>query len=208
MSDQPGNRWDQRYQGADYLFGTSPNDFMVTAVQGLPPAKTLCLADGEGRNGVFLAGLGYQVTSLDASAVGLAKAQLLANQHNVSLETRLVDLTNEDLGDESWDLIVSIFFHLPTAERRALHQRIARALRPGGRVVLEAYTPAQLTFETGGPSRPDMLMTLPLLLADFSGLQVIYGVELERDIIEGAGHAGRSAVVQFVAEKPSLQGLG
>jgi SAM-dependent methyltransferase len=202
MSDQPGNTWDQRYQGADYLFGTKPNDFLATAVQGLPLAKTLCLADGEGRNGVFLAGLGHQVTSLDASAVGLEKARLLAHQHAVTLETRLADLTAEDLGDGAWDLIVSIFFHLPTPERRALHQRIARALRPGGRVVLEAYTPRQLAFKTGGPSRPEMLMTLPLLLADFTGLDIVHGVELERDIIEGAGHAGHSAVVQFVAEKP------
>lgn len=203
MPEQPGNRWDKRYKGEDYLFGTAPNDFMMAAVQGLTPANTLCLADGEGRNGVYLAGLGHQVTSLDASPVGLEKAQLLASQHAVSLETRLSDLTKEDIGDKTWDLIVSIFFHLPTPERHALHQRIARALRPGGRVVLEAYTPAQLQFGTGGPSRHEMLMTLPLLLEDFTGLRVIHGLELERDIIEGAGHVGRSAVVQFVAEKPT-----
>ncbi|MFT7043445.1 MAG: SAM-dependent methyltransferase [Candidatus Azotimanducaceae bacterium] len=202
MSDQPGNRWDERYQGTDYLFGTEPNDFLATAVQGLVPAETLCLADGEGRNGVFLAGLGHRVTSLDASTVGLEKAQLLASQHDVSIKTRLADLTTEDLGHETWDLIVSIFFHLPTAERHALHQRIARALRPGGRIILEAYTPAQLAFKTGGPSRPEMLMSLPLLRADFAGLAVVHAIELERDVVEGAGHIGRSAVVQFVADKP------
>jgi SAM-dependent methyltransferase len=202
MSDQPGNMWDQRYNGADYLFGTAPNDFLATAVQDLTPGKTLCLADGEGRNGVFLAGRGHHVTSLDASTVGLEKAQLLATQRSVSLETRLADLTTEDLGDGTWDLIVSIFFHLPGPERRALHQRIVRALRPGGCIVLEAYTPAQLGFKTGGPSRQEMLMTLPLVLEDFSGLQVIHGLELERDIVEGAGHVGRSAVVQLIAEKP------
>ncbi|MFT7125231.1 MAG: hypothetical protein ACI9YG_001305, partial [Candidatus Azotimanducaceae bacterium] len=98
MSDQPGNRWDERYQGTDYLFGTEPNDFLATAVQGLVPAETLCLADGEGRNGVFLAGLGHRVTSLDASTVGLEKAQLLASQQDVSIKTRLADLTTEDLG--------------------------------------------------------------------------------------------------------------
>jgi SAM-dependent methyltransferase len=202
MSDQPGNMWDQRYGGADYLFGTAPNDFLATAVQDLTPGKTLCLADGEGRNGVFLAGIGHYVTSLDASAVGLEKAQLLATQRGVSLQTRLADLTTEDLGDSTWDLIVSIFFHLPDFKRRALHQRIVRALRPGGRIVLEAYTPAQLGLKTGGPSRQEMLMTLPLVLEDFSGLQVIHGIERERDIVEGTGHAGRSAVVQLIAEKP------
>jgi SAM-dependent methyltransferase len=202
MSDQPGNRWDERYQGTDYLFGTEPNDFLATAVQELVPAETLCLADGEGRNGVFLAGLGHRVTSLDASTVGLEKAQLLANQQDVSIKTRLADLTTEDLGHETWDLIVSIFFHLPTADRHALHQRIARALRPGGRIILEAYTPAQLSFKTGGPSRPEMLMSLPLLQADFAGLAIVHAIELERDVVEGAGHIGRSAVVQFIAEKP------
>ena len=137
-----------------------------------------------------------------ASTVGLEKAQLLANQQDVSIKTRLADLTTEDLGHETWDLIVSIFFHLPTADRHALHQRIARALRPGGRIILEAYTPAQLSFKTGGPSRPEMLMSLPLLQADFAGLAIVHAIELERDVVEGAGHIGRSAVVQFIAEKP------
>jgi SAM-dependent methyltransferase len=202
MPDQPANLWDQRYEAADYLFGTAPNDFLVTAVAGLTPANALCLADGEGRNGVFLAGLGHQVTSLDASGVGLEKARELAKQQKVAIGTRLTDLITEDLGDSQWDLIISIFFHLPALERRALHQRIVRALKPGGRVILEAYTPAQLGFKTGGPSNEAVLMTLPALTVDFKGLQIIHGMELERDIIEGVGHVGRSAVVQIIADKP------
>ncbi len=193
--------WDQRYDSADYLFGTQPNDFLAATAPGIPAGKLCCLADGEGRNGVYLAELGHEVTSIDASAVALKKAEALALKRKVSLRTIAANLLEYDLGQSQWDCIVSIFFHLPTALRRKLHGNIIRALRPGGYLILEAYTPAQLKFKTGGPAEPDLLMSETILEQDFARLQIIHLLETEREVIEGTGHHGHAAVVQLLARK-------
>jgi len=204
MSETPPIlRWDERYNGEDYLFGTEPNDFLVSVAPRLPAGEVLCLADGEGRNGVYLAGLGHRVTSIDASRVALAKAGKLAARRQVSLDTICADLTRYDLGEDRWDCIVSIFFHMPSELRKPLHRRVARALRPGGFLVLEAYTPAQLQFRTGGPPVADYLMTLETLREDFADLDFLQAEEKERDVYEGRGHAGHAAVVQLLAQKPA-----
>lgn len=195
-------RWDERYSAEEYIFGTAPNDFLVSVADRIPPGDVLCLADGEGRNGVFLADLGYRVTSIDSSQVGLAKAETLARKKGVQLDTRLADLTEYDLGENCWDCVVSIFFHLPPEIRRTLHRKVEKAIRPDGYLVLEAYTPEQLNFRTGGPPIVDRLMTLDALREDFPNLEFIHAEEKEREIQEGQGHAGRGAVVQLLARKP------
>lgn len=193
--------WDQRYADPDYFYGTEPNDFLRAEVARVPMGEVLCIGDGEGRNGVWLSQQGRWVTSLDASAVGLQKAQALAKARNVALATVHADLATFDFGESRWDAVVSIFCHLPSALRRDVYPRIQRALRPGGVVLLESYTPAQLGRGTGGPPVADMMLDLATLRADFGGLRIELGVERERDVIEGKGHGGRSAVVQFVARK-------
>lgn len=201
--DKPGPRWDERYRRENYLFGTEPNDFLAESADRLPPnGKVLCLADGEGRNGVFLAQSGHHVTSIDSSAVALDKAQALATDRNVALETIAADLFEYDLGESCWEGIVSIFFHMPSAERRRVHGRIVRALRPGGVLILEAYTPKQLEFGTGGPPWEDYLPTAAKLQDELDGLDFLHLLETERDVIEGEGHTGRAAVVQVIARKP------
>jgi len=193
--------WDQRYGDRDFFYGTEPNDFLRAEAGRLPRGDVLCIGDGEGRNGVWLAQQGMVVTSVDLSAVGLAKAQELARQRGVALTTQQADLATFDLGTSRWHGVVSIFCHLPSALRRDVYARIVRALRPGGVVLLESYTPAQLGRGTGGPPDVDMLVGLADLRGDFAGLTVLRGEELERDVREGKGHKGRSAVVQFVARK-------
>lgn len=193
--------WDQRYADPDYFYGTEPNDFLRAEVARVPMGEVLCIGDGEGRNGVWLAQQGRTVTSLDASAVGLQKASALAKARHVPLTTVHADLATFDFGEARWDAVVSIFCHLPSALRRDVYPRIRRALRPGGVVLLESYTPAQLGRGTGGPPVADMMLDLATLRADFEGLRIELGVERERDVIEGKGHGGRSAVVQFVARK-------
>ncbi len=203
MADQPRiPSWDQRYDQRDFLFGTEPNDFLRAMTSRLNIGELLCLADGEGRNGVFLASLGHQVTSVDASAVGLAKARQLAERRQVSLSTELADLKEWDLGQGQWDTLVSIFFHMPPDFRRKMHQRMAQALKPGGMLVLEAYTPKQLEFRTGGPPVTEMLMTRTTLEDDFPDLELLHLEELEREVIEGTGHHGMASVVQLLARKP------
>ena len=194
--------WDVRYNDPEYVYGTEPNDFLVSVVDQIPKGRVLSLAEGEGRNAVYLAGLGYEVLGVDASQVGLAKAQQLAQQRGVTIDTQVVDLADFQIKPESWDAVVSIFCHLPSGIRSSVHHRVVAGLRPGGVLVLEAYTPTQLKLKTGGPPTADMLMTLDTLRQELDGLHFTHAMELERDIIEGKYHTGRGAVVQVVAVKP------
>lgn len=165
----------------------------------------LCLAEGQGRNAVFLAGLGHRVTAVDRSPVGLEGARRLAAERDVEVETVVADLADFDLGDARWDAIVSVFAHLPPELRRDVHARVVRALRPGGLFVLEAYTPRQLDYGTGGPPDPALLVTLEALRTELAGLDVEHGVEREREVVEGAKHTGLAHVVQFVARRPAAE---
>ncbi len=194
--------WDQRYGGEAYFYGTEPSDFLKARASALPPGgAVLCLAEGEGRNAVFLAGLGHRVTGVDGSAKGLEKARQLAEARGVGLTTVQADLEDYQLGTEAWDGVVSIWCHLPPALRKVVHPRIVQGLRPGGVLLLEHYHPKQLGYGTGGPKDVGMLMTLAELRADFAALEELHGAELERTVVEGAGHGGPSFVTQFIARK-------
>jgi SAM-dependent methyltransferase len=196
--------WDDRYSGAEYLYGTEPSDFLAERFSVLPAGgEILCLADGEGRNGVFLASQGMRVTGVDSSAVGLAKAERLAAERGVALTTVVADLSEWDPGEARWDGVVSIWAHLPVPVRAALHPRLARALRPGGVLLLEHYHPRQLGYGTGGPPDPSMMLTLDELDAAFAGWTRVHGFEGERVVIEGNGHGGKSYVTQAILKKPS-----
>lgn len=200
-----GSQWDARFSQEEYVYGTKPNDYLVECTPSLPPppARVLCLAEGEGRNGVYLAGLGYRVTGVDASAVGLRKAQSLAAQRGVSLETVVSDLGEYVISPGAWDAVICIFCHLPMPLRRRVHRAAVEGLRPGGVLVLEAYTPAQLALRTGGPPVRELLYTAEELREDFAGLELPILRELERDVVEGSLHRGRAAVVQVLGRKPA-----
>ncbi|MEZ4701991.1 MAG: class I SAM-dependent methyltransferase [Rhodothermales bacterium] len=193
--------WDERYSTEEYIYGTDPNDFLAEMAGSLPVGQTLCLADGEGRNGVYLAGLGHAVTAVDSSSVGLDKARRLAATRGVEIATVHADLADFSIEPGAWDAVVSIFCHLPGALRRAVHRRVVEGLKPGGVLLLEAYTPDQLRFGTGGPPDVDRLMRLADLKTELDGLTFEVGRELERDVIEGRFHGGRGAVVQVFARK-------
>jgi SAM-dependent methyltransferase len=196
--------WDERYAQPGFAYGTEPNDFLKASAERYLPARgeVLCLAEGEGRNAVFLARLGFRVTGVDASAVGLAKAQKLAAQHGAEIETIVSDLGAFDLGVERWDGIVSIWCHTPPALRARLHRAVVGALRPGGVLLLESYTPDQLTYKTGGPPNADLTMTLAAVREELAGLELLHAEEKLREVHEGKYHDGPSAVLQVVARKP------
>ncbi|ALO45727.1 SAM-dependent methyltransferase [Pseudohongiella spirulinae] len=193
--------WDERFSDDSYFYGTQPNDFLKYNFHTIPQGEVLCLAEGEGRNAVFLAEQGYQVTAVDSSAVGLKKARQLATDRGVQIKTIEADLAEFDPGQQRWSGIVSIFCHLPPDIRRQLHGRLAEALLPGGVLLLEAYTPAQLQFKTGGPPVADMMMSREILKEEISGLSFRHLQETERDVIEGIGHTGHAAVVQAIATR-------
>ncbi|MFZ4628742.1 MAG: SAM-dependent methyltransferase [Blastocatellia bacterium] len=195
--------WDERYGSGEHVYGREPNEFLAAMASQIPRGRVLSLAEGQGRNGVYLAGLGYEVTAVDSSAVGLRMARELAVERGVPLATIVADLADYDPGEACWEGIVSIFCHLPSALRRSVLAKMVRALAPGGVLLLEAYTPAQLQFDTGGPRDADLLASLADLREDLSGLTLVHAFQGERSVIEGLLHRGRAAVVQVVALKPN-----
>ncbi len=190
--------WDERYTAEDYVYGMEPNDLVRTEANRIPPGPVLCLAEGEGRNAVFLAGLGYQVTVVDYSAVGLRKAERLARDRGVAIELVEADLATYELGSGEWSGIVSIFAHVPVAIRQRVHSAIPGALRPDGVLILEMYRPEQLELGTGGPTDVAMLPTLAELERELGALDLVIACATDREIHEGRKHSGRSATVQIV----------
>ncbi len=195
--------WDARFSEPGYAYGTEANLFLAEVAARIPPGPVLSLGEGEGRNAVFLAGAGHPVTAVDASAVGLAKARTLADERGVRIATVVADLAGYVIAPGAWSGIVSVFVHLAPQVRAAVHRAVAAGLRPGGAFVLEAYTPAQLGFGTGGPRDPALLVTLESIRRELAGLELEIGREIERDVTEGKYHGGRAAVVQVVARRPS-----
>ncbi|MDF7801051.1 class I SAM-dependent methyltransferase [Pontiellaceae bacterium B1224] len=193
--------WDERYKTEDYVYGLEPNDFLLENVDQLKPGSVLCLAEGEGRNAVFLAKQGFDVTAMDGSSVGLEKAQRLASENEVEITTVHADLNEFTIEPNAWDNIISIFCHIPPPLREKVHAASAAGLTKGGVLLLEAYTPKQLEFGTGGPPVEELLMSLEGLIQEFQSLEIFQGLETERDVHEGRFHNGRAAVVQLLARK-------
>lgn len=193
--------WDERYKSEEYAYGTAPNDFLAAHAARIPKGRVLCLADGEGRNGVWLAQQGYDVTAVDLSTVGLEKARKLAASRGVSINTIQADLAAYDIEPNAWDGIVAIFSHFPSFVRHHLYPQAVAGLRSGGVFLLELYTPKQIEFGTGGPRDLDWLASLEDLRQDLSGLQFEIAQEIEREIHEGHHHNGQSAVVQVLGRK-------
>lgn len=198
------NPWDLRYEGDTYKYGREPNDFLREVSGRIPPGPVLSLAEGEGRNAVFLAGLGHRVTGVDGSAVAVDKAKRLAAERGVADATDFIhaDLADFPIEPGAWAGVVSIFAHLPPPVRQTVHRRVVDGLRPGGVLILEAYTPDQLAHGTGGPPTAELMMGLETLRDELAGLELEVGREIEREIREGTLHRGRSAIVQIVGKKP------
>jgi len=193
--------WDERYSAKEYAYGTEPNTFLAAHFAHLPKGRVLSLAEGEGRNAVFLAQQGYAVTAVDGSQVGLDKARALAETRGVRMDCVCADLADFELGVSTWDGIVSIFCPLPPAIRQALYRKVLAALKPGGVFLLEAYTPEQIQHGTGGGKSVELMQTAASLRAELPGLDFVHLVELEREVVEGSFHTGLGAVVQAIGIK-------
>jgi SAM-dependent methyltransferase len=196
--------WDDRYAAEEYAYGESPNAFVAEMAMYIPDGPVLCLAEGEGRNAVYIAKSGHRVTAVDQSAMGLNKALRLAEANGAVIETIHADLEDYQIMPGAWAGIVATFAHLPPSLRRKVHAAVVQGLKPDGVFILEAYTPAQLALGTGGPKVPELLMTLDSLRDELAGLEFIVTREIERDVTEGTFHQGRGAVVQILARRPQL----
>ena len=195
--------WDERYSEPGYTYGTEPNDFLISMADTVTPGgRILCLAEGEGRNAVYLASLGYEVTGVDGSEVGLRKAQALARERGVTITTIHADLGTFEIGSEQWDGIIACYCHVPSVIRIPLHQAAVRGLKPGGIFVLEAFSQEQLAYDTGGPQSLDMLKSLDDVKEELAGLEFRHAVQLEREVREGNRHTGLASVIQIMGIKP------
>lgn len=206
--DEALARWNARFRGDDYLFGTAPNRFLAAQARYLRPGQTaLAIADGEGRNGVFLAKQGLKVLSVDFSPVAVAKARRLAAREGVALETECADLAAWAWGRERFDAIAGIFIQFADAPLRAhLFQGMRDALKPGGVIFIQGYRPEQVGYGTGGPKELDHLYTAAMLRTAFAGFDILHLAEHDEVICEGTGHDGMSALVDLVARKPEIGG--
>ena len=198
------NIWNERYGADEYHFGTEPNAFLKSQVARLEPGMScLAVADGEGRNGVWLAEHGLHVLSVDASEVGLAKARALARERGVQMQLEHADLERWDWGCGRFDVVVAIFIQFAGKKLRdEIFAGIKACLKPGGLLLLQGYTPRQLEYRTGGPSQPENLYTATMLKDAFADMEILHLEEHDSEISEGAGHCGMSALIDLVARKP------
>ncbi len=212
MDKNPGEsqelqRWNSRFANAEYLFGTAPNAFLASQAARLKAGMhALSIADGEGRNGVWLASQGLQVTAFDFSPAGVAKARTLAAQRGVTgnYAASVDELAAWDWDAVQYDVVAAIFIQFASpAERAHMFAGICRALKPGGLLLLHGYRPEQLAYGTGGPRIPAQLYTAPLLRQAFAALQIVEMREHDSEIDEGDGHGGMSALIDLVARRPA-----
>lgn len=198
------NMWDERYASDDYFYGKEPNDYLkAQAAQLAPRSKVLCLAEGEGRNAVYLATLGHEVTAMDNSTAGLAKTRQLATERGVQVRTVKANLRTYQIPTNQYQAIVAIFMHLPPDLQQQVFPQIAPALTPGGLFIGEFYRPEQLAYKTGGPPDEDLLYSPKLLAQWLPQLHFEQLEAVERNVVEGKGHTGLAATVQVRARKSS-----
>jgi SAM-dependent methyltransferase len=199
--------WDQRYESEIYSYGKIPIPFLVESVAGMNSGRAICLGAGEGRNAVWLAGQGFETTALDFSGVGLQKAEKLAMEHGVPIETIRADITEWDPGSRQWDLITLFYLHLMPDQRENAHRKAAAMLAPGGKILLQGFTPRQQGRGTGGPGGMETGQKEPRfiepdeLIKEFESLKILLLEELEIDLVGGSFHTGRGVVVRCIAEK-------
>jgi SAM-dependent methyltransferase len=201
--DADQERWDTRYGAPGYVFGTRPNAFLEAQAGLLRPGMTaLCVADGEGRNSVWLAQQGLRVTAFDLSPVGVAKARALAQEAGVEVDYRQCDVARWDWRSATYDVVAAIFVQFASPPLRTrMFQGMVDALRPGGLLILQGYGPKQLEYATGGPRKLENLYTEALLQDSFAALEILHLRAHDDEVDEGQGHRGMSALVDLVARR-------
>lgn len=197
-------RWEARFATPDYAFGKEPNFFLQSRRKLLPRhGRALAIADGEGRNGVWLAEQGLNVVSLDFSPAAQKKARALAAERGMKVTFVQADVHAWDYPEAAFEVVVEIFAQFSSPAERAIKWRgMRRALKSGGALIIQGYTPRQLQYGTGGPKRLENLYTRAMLEQEFGDFRDLNIVEEEREMREGASHAGMSAVIGLTAIMP------
>lgn len=199
------DRWNERFSAEEYVFGIEPNAFLASQKPLLVPGmRALCVADGEGRNSVWLSAQGLEVTAFDFSPVGIAKATKLAERSGVKVAYHLAGVDEWDWDAAPYDAVVAIFVQFtPPAPRARMFRGMVRALKPGGVLILQGYGPEQLRYGTGGPKQLENLYTEALLRESFASLEILHLACHESVVHEGSRHNGMAALIDLVARKPT-----
>ncbi len=194
--------WNTRYRESEPVYGTEPNAFLASEANRFRPhGSVLCLGEGEGRNAVFLASQGMEVTALDYAEAGLERTGALAASRGVAVGLVHADLSTYELSPASFDAIVAIFVHLPPPLRTKVHRAVLRALRPGGVFLAEYFSKDQLHFSSGGPKDPSLLYTVDDVREDFGSATIERLEQVEVDLREGRYHQGRASVIRVVVSQ-------
>ncbi len=202
LSDRMENFWDQRYSEPGFVYGREPNEFFRQVVDGLEPGKVLLPGEGEGRNAIYAAGLGWEVSAFDQSGVARQKALKWAESLGLHINYSLMDVNRFICDARKYDLVALVYVHLPPQTRQTVHRNFASCLNPGGTIMLECYHKSQLNYNTGGPRVEEMLYREEDLMEDFSHLEILQCERRIRDINEGEYHDGKSSIIRFIAKNP------
>jgi 2-polyprenyl-3-methyl-5-hydroxy-6-metoxy-1,4-benzoquinol methylase len=197
--------WNERFDKEEFIFGKEPNEYLVEKTKEYLKSKSrvLCIADGEGRNGVWLAKQGMQVVGFDASDIALVKAKQFAKDNQVSVEYSFSDADSFSWDANAYDAVIGIFIQFADSAMRArIFQKTYETLKPGGIFILQGYTPKQLEYKTGGPSLIEHLYTEELIRDLTKDLNILELISYERELSEGPRHTGMSAILGLVAQKP------
>ncbi len=196
------NPWDERYAREEYIYGIEPNNFLKEQLALLKPGRILFPAEGEGRNAVYAASLGWQTDAFDQSVEGQKKALKLAAQKSVAIHFTIQSLSDWNPEAEKYNCIALIFVHLPEALRQQVHKSAIKALKPGGTLILEAFTINQLPRASGGPKNAELLFTREMISTDFKNLSILKLTETQVQLNEGPLHQGIADVIQLTGNKP------
>ncbi|MDE3056923.1 MAG: class I SAM-dependent methyltransferase [Bacteroidota bacterium] len=197
----PNAHWDERFSQKEYYYGTDPNEFFKTQLSLLKPGRLLLLGEGEGRNAVYAAQRGWRVDAVDESIEGKKKALALAKSRNTTLSYTVQSLETFNPKENMYDAVGLIFIHMPEILKKKIHAQSIAVLKPGGRIILEAFDKEQITKTSGGPRDSALLYSTDIIAQDFHSLQTILLEQKTVELSEGKHHRGEAIVVRFVGEK-------
>lgn len=193
--------WDERYAADEFAYGIHPNRFFQSSVESLSPGRALFPAEGEGRNAVYAASLGWECHAFDFSSSAKEKAEAFAKKTGLLIDYRCCSFEEYQGDAAGYDLVVLVFAHMPPVLRPLLHQRVIEWLKPGGTLILEGFTPEQLGYTSGGPKDEAMLFTEAMLRDDFAGLEIRTIEKTITVLDEGPFHQGEASVIRMIAAK-------
>lgn len=199
--DKNAEFWNERYSSADYIFGTEPNEYFKKIIDSIPTGKILIPGAGEGRDAVYAAKIGWEVIAFDQSSVAREKALALAKNNGVKINFKVADVAEFEMKENEYDAIAVIYFHLPSALRSSFFNKLPKAIKKGGCLIVEAFNSKQINNSSGGPKEMELFLSEKNLADEFKSLNIIENNEVELELKEGGGHVGKADVVRFFAKK-------